>query len=123
MKGLVTIAALLAAWLPGGAMAAAEAATTERQHFGIRVEQLFESSAETYCTLHYINPSHIAHVRPGNKPRTDWKPFHSNCDRPATVEGTVIRLHSRHGSNYDDHDYLYNGSMDEFRRELWDAHP
>ena len=129
MKGLVTIAALLAAWLPGGALAAAEAATTERQYGGIFLErfQYGHNSEVAQCTDVYLNPAYIIEVRPSPWPVTDATKhgtWGTNCERSASVEGIVVQIILSHGgSDLARASYLYNGSLSELRLELWDAHP
>ena len=126
MKGLLTIALLLAAWLPGGASAAAEAATTERQYGGIFLERFVHTEGSiAKCTDVYLNPAYIVEVRPSPWPVTDATKFGTwgaDCERSATVEGIALRIILSHGSDRNA-EYLYNGTLNEFRLELWDAHP
>lgn len=124
MKAL-TLGLFLAAWLPGGLLAA-ETATTERRLGGIFVERLYNASGTYTCTDYYINPAHVAFFIPSNGTVTDrtyHKPFAANCDQAASVEGIILSIHLRDGHDYESDDYLYNGTLDEFRREFWDAHP
>ena len=124
MKGLLTIALLLAAWLPGGASAAAEAATTERQYGGIFLER-FTYNNGAKCTDVYLNPAYIVEAIPSPWPVTDATkhgPWGPNCEQSAGVEGIVLQIVLSHGINRSA-EYLYNGSLSEFRLELWDAHP
>lgn len=124
MKAL-TIGLFLAAWLPGGLLAA-ETATTARQYGGILVERLYNASGTYTCTDYYINPAHVSFFRPSRYAVTDranHKPFDANCDQAASVEGIILTIHLKESRDHQSYDYLYNGTLDEFRREFWDAHP
>ena len=122
MKAL-TLGLFLAAWLPGGLLAA-EAATTERRLGGILVEQ-FHYNNGAVCTDVYLNPAYVVWVKPSPYPVTHGNhgPWGTTCDQAAGVEGIVMRIGVVRGSTFGEEEYLYNGTLAEFRRELWDAHP
>lgn len=125
MKALLTLGLTLAAWLPGGLLAA-EAATTARQYGGIFVEQFSYSNGAAVCTDVYINPANIVWAKPSARhvsDRTQHGPFGASCEQAAGVEGVVLRIGVERGSSFDELEYLYNGTLAEFRREWFDAHP
>ena len=109
-------------------LAAAEAATTERQYGGIFVERFVYRNGAAQCTDVYLNPAYIIEVRPSPWSVTDTTkhgPWGTDCERSAGVEGVVLRIILDLHVNDTDRsaEYLYNGSLAEFRLELWDAHP
>ena len=124
MKTL-TLALFLAAWLPGGLLAAT-ATTNEARLGGLRVELIAYGGGSATCTVHYINPAHVAYFTPSRFPVTSQNhgPFGPTCDRAASVEGIVLHIHHQHGRYHENREYLYNGTLTDFRRAFWNAqHP
>ena len=119
MKTL-TLALLLAAWLPGGLLAAT-ATTSEPKLGGVRVELFHNSGTVKECQVRYINPTQVSHFIPSSTAVTDYGTFGTSCDRAATVEGIVLTIQMA-GVNHS-HTFLYNGTLTDFRRALWNAHP
>ena len=74
---------------------------------------------DTRCRDEWINPVHIIKAYPHANNVTDsvfFGVWPSNCEKSATVEGTVIIVES--DTTGIANEYLYNGSFDEFRADI-----